>query len=224
VPLLPVRAGELQARSLGAAVHAFDPDGTPVVGEVGEMVITQPMPSMPVFLWNDPDGERYRESYFDVYPGVWRHGDWILIKEHGGCVISGRSDSTINRGGVRMGTSEIYSAVEGVEEVADSLVVDIPKPGGDSYMPLFVVLKEDVELDDDLKKKINTSIRERTSPRHVPNEIFAVPDVPKTLNGKKLEVPIKKILSGTPPDEAASRDSLSNPESLDRFAELSQRL
>ena len=224
VPLLPVRAGELQARSLGAAVHAFDPDGKPVVGEVGEMVITQPMPSMPVFLWNDPDGERYRESYFDVYPGVWRHGDWILVKDHGGCVISGRSDSTINRGGVRMGTSEIYSAVEGVAEVADSLVVDIPKPGGDSFMPLFVVLEEGVELDDDLKKKIKGSIKERTSPRHVPNEIFAVPEVPKTLNGKKLEVPVKKILSGTPPDEAASRDSLANPESLDRFAELSQKL
>ena len=224
VPLLPVRAGELQARSLGAAVHAFDPDGWPVVGEVGEMVITQPMPSMPVFLWNDPEGERYRESYFDVYPGVWRHGDWILINGRGGCVISGRSDSTINRGGGRMGTSEIYSAVEAVEEVADSLVVDVQRAGGDSYMPLFVVLKEGAELDAARKKKITPSIRERTSPRHVPNEIFAVPDVPKTLNGKKLEVPIKKILSGTPPDEAASRDSLSNPESLDRFAELSQRL
>lgn len=224
VPLLPVRAGELQARSLGAAVHAFDPDGRPVVGEVGEMVLTAPMPSMPVFLWNDPDGERYRESYFDVYPGVWRHGDWILIKEHSGCVISGRSDSTINRGGVRMGTSEIYSAVEGVEEIADSLVVDIPRPGGDSFMPLFVVLKENIDLDDDLKNKIKGIIRERTSPRHVPNEIFAVPDLPKTLNGKKLEVPVKKILSGTPPDEAASRDSLSNPESLDRFAELARRI
>ena len=224
VPLLPVRAGELQARSLGAAVHAFDPDGKPVVGEVGEMVITQPMPSMPVFLWNDPDGERYRESYFDVYPGVWRHGDWILVKDHGGCVISGRSDSTINRGGVRMGTSEIYSAVEGVEEVSDSLVVDIPRSGGDSFMPLFVVLEEGVELDGALKKKIKNSIKERTSPRHVPNEIFAVPEVPKTLNGKKLEVPVKKILSGTPPDEAASRDSLANPEALDRFAELSQKL
>ncbi|MEJ7843663.1 MAG: acetoacetate--CoA ligase [Rubrobacter sp.] len=224
VPLLPVRAGELQARSLGAAVHAFDPDGKPVVGEVGEMVLTAPMPSMPVFLWNDPEGERYMESYFDVYPGVWRHGDWILIKEHGGCVISGRSDSTINRGGVRMGTSEIYSAVEGVEEIADSLVVDIPRPGGESFMPLFVVLQEGIELDDDLKNKIKGSIRGRTSPRHVPNEIFAVPDLPKTLNGKKLEVPVKKILSGTPPDEAASRDSLSNPESLDRFAELARRI
>jgi acetoacetyl-CoA synthetase len=224
VPLLPVRAGELQARSLGAAVHAFDPEGKPVVGEVGEMVITEPMPSMPVFLWNDEGGERYRESYFDVYPGVWRHGDWLLIKGYGGCVISGRSDSTINRGGVRMGTSEIYSAVECVEEVADSLVVDIPKPGGESFMPLFVVLTEGAQLDDDLKNRIKGSIRERTSPRHVPNEIFAVPQVPKTLNGKKLEVPVKKILSGTPPDEAASRGSLSNPESLDRFAELSRQL
>ncbi len=223
IPLSPVRAGELQARSLGAAIHAFDPDGRPVVDEVGEMVLTEPMPSMPVFLWNDEGDERYRESYFDVYPGVWRHGDWILIKPHGGCVISGRSDSTINRGGVRMGTSEIYSAVENVEEVSDSLVVDVQRPGGDAFMPLFVVLEEGVELDEDLKKKINKSIRERTSPRHVPNEIFAVPDVPKTLNGKKLEVPVKKILSGTPPEEAASRDSLSNPESLDRFAELSQQ-
>jgi acetoacetyl-CoA synthetase len=224
VPLYPVRAGELQARSLGAAVHAFDPEGNPVMGEVGEMVITEPMPSMPVFLWNDESGERYRESYFDVYPGVWRHGDWILIKEHGGCVISGRSDSTINRGGVRMGTSEIYSAVEGVEEVADSLVVDVPKDGGESFMPLFVVLQEGAELDDDLKRKIKTTIKDRTSPRHIPNEIFAVADVPKTLNGKKLEVPVKKILSGTPPDEAASRDSLANPESLDRFAELAQKM
>ncbi|HZF57741.1 MAG TPA: acetoacetate--CoA ligase, partial [Rubrobacter sp.] len=178
------------------------------------------MPSMPVYLWNDPEGERYRESYFDLYPGVWRHGDWIRIKPHGGAVIYGRSDSTINRGGVRMGTAEIYSAVEGVEEVAESLVVDVSKPGGESYMPLFVVLKEEAELDDDLKGRIKRSIKERTSPRHVPNEIFAVPDIPKTLNGKKLEVPVKKILSGTPPDEAASRDSLSNPESLDRFAEL----
>ncbi len=224
VPLLPVRTGELQARALGAAVRAFDDEGKPVVDEVGELVITEPMPSMPVYLWNDAQGERYRESYFDVYPRVWRHGDWIRIKPHGGAVIYGRSDSTINRGGVRMGTAEIYSAVEGVDEVAESLVVDIAKPGGESFMPLFVVLKEEAELDEDLKSRIKRSIRERTSPRHVPNEIFAVPEIPKTLNGKKLEVPVKKILSGTPPDEAASRDSLSNPESLDRFAELAEKL
>jgi acetoacetyl-CoA synthetase len=224
VPLLPVHAGELQARSLGAKVEAFDDEGEPVVDEVGELVITEPMPSMPIYLWNDPEGERYRESYFDVYPGVWRHGDWIKVKSSGSCVIYGRSDSTINRGGVRMGTSEIYSAVESVEEVQDSLVVDIHKPSGEAFMPLFVVLKEGTELDDELKKKIKGSIRERTSPRHVPNEIFAVPDIPRTLNGKKLEVPVKKILSGTPPEQAASRDSLSNPESLDRFAELSGKI
>jgi len=224
VPLLPVRAGELQARSLGAKVEAFDERGNPVIEEVGELVITEPMPSMPIYFWNDPDGERYRESYFDVYPGVWRHGDWIKVKENGACVIYGRSDSTINRGGIRMGTSEIYSAVEKVDEVEDSLVVDVPKEGGSSFMPLFVVLDEDAELDNDLKDRIKGSIRENASPRHVPNEIFAVPEIPKTLNGKKLEVPVKKILSGTPPEDAASKDSLSNPESLDRFAELARQI
>jgi acetoacetyl-CoA synthetase len=224
VPLLPVHAGELQARSLGMKVEAFNEDGQPVIDEVGELVITEPAPSMPIYLWNDPEGERYRESYFDVYPGVWRHGDWIKIKSRGSCVIYGRSDSTINRGGVRMGTSEIYSAVESVEEVTDSLVVDIHRPGSEAFMPLFVVLREGADLDDDLKKKVKGAIRERTSPRHVPNEIFAVPDIPRTLNGKKLEVPVKKILAGTPPDQAASRDSLSNPDSLDRFAELADRI
>jgi acetoacetyl-CoA synthetase len=220
VPLLPVRAGELQARSLGAKVQAFDEEGNPQVDDVGELVITEPMPSMPIYFWNDPEGERYRESYFDVYPGVWRHGDWIKVKDNGACVIYGRSDSTINRGGIRMGTSEIYSAVDKVEEVADSLVVDVPSEGGSSFMPLFVVLQEGVELDDDLKNTIKGSIKENTSPRHVPNEIFAVPEIPKTLNGKKLEVPVKKILSGTPPEEAASKESLSNPESLDHYVEL----
>jgi acetoacetyl-CoA synthetase len=224
VPLLPVHAGELQARSLGMKVEAFNEDGEPVIDEVGELVITEPAPSMPIYLWNDPEGERYRESYFDVYPGVWRHGDWIKIKSRGSCVIYGRSDSTINRGGVRMGTSEIYSAVESVEEVTDSLVVDIHRPGGEAFMPLFVVLREGADLDDNLKKKVKGAIRERTSPRHVPNEIVAVPDIPRTLNGKKLEVPVKKILAGTPPDQAASRDSLSNPDSLDRFAELAERI
>jgi acetoacetyl-CoA synthetase len=224
VPLLPVRAGELQARSLGAKIEAFDEEGNPRLDEVGELVITEPMPSMPIYFWNDPEGERYRESYFDVYPGVWRHGDWIKVKQGGACVIYGRSDSTINRGGIRMGTSEIYSAVEKVEDVQDSLVVDVPREGGSSYMPLFVVLEEGAELDDGLKGKIKESIRENTSPRHVPNEIFAVPEIPKTLNGKKLEVPVKKILSGTPPEQAASKDSLSNPESLERFAELAGRL
>jgi acetoacetyl-CoA synthetase len=224
VPLLPVRAGELQARSLGAEVEAFDDEGNPRIDEVGELVVTEPMPSMPIYFWNDPEGERFRESYFDVYPGVWRHGDWIKVKEDGACVIYGRSDSTINRGGIRMGTSEIYSAVDRVEEVADSLVVDVPRDGGSSFMPLFVVLKEGVELDEDLASRIKGSIKENASPRHVPNEIFAVPEIPKTLNGKKLEVPVKKILSGTPPEEAASRESLSNPASLDRFAELAAEI
>jgi acetoacetyl-CoA synthetase len=224
VPLLPVRSGELQARGLGAAVEAFDENGNPAIDDVGELVITQPMPSMPIYFWNDPEEERYRESYFDVYPGVWRHGDWIKVKNDGACVIYGRSDSTINRGGVRMGTSEIYSAVDKVDEVADSLVVDVPTDGGNSFMPLFVVLQEGVELDDDLKGRIRSSIKENASPRHVPNEIFAVSDIPRTLNGKKLEVPVKKILSGTPPEKAASKESLSNPESLDRFVELAENL
>ncbi|MBA2533859.1 MAG: acetoacetate--CoA ligase, partial [Rubrobacter sp.] len=178
VPLLPGRAGELQARALGAKVEAYDEDGNPFIGDVGELVITEPMPSMPIYFWNDPEGERYRESYFDVYPGVWRHGDWIKVKDDDACVIYGRSDSTINRGGVRMGTSEIYSAVDRVDEVTESLVVDIPRDGGNSFMPLFVVLEEGVDLDDDLKGRIKSSIKENASPRHVPNEIFAVPDIP----------------------------------------------
>ena len=224
VPLLPVRSGELQARALGGRIEAFNEEGEPVIDEVGELVITEPMPSMPIYLWNDPEGERYRESYFDVYPGIWRHGDWIKVKSDGACVIYGRSDSTINRGGVRMGTAEIYSAVEKVDEVKDSLVVDIHKADGSAFMPLFVVLEEGVELDDDLKSRIKKSVRENASPRHVPNEILSVPEIPRTLNGKKLEVPVKKVLSGTAPEEAASKDSLSNPDSLDRFAELAQKI
>ena len=216
-PLLPVYAGELQARSLGAAVHAFDSSGRPLVGEVGELVITEPMPSMPLYLWNDPDGERYRASYFDVYPGVWRHGDWIKITERGTAVIYGRSDSTINRGGVRMGTSEIYSAVEGLPEVLDSLVVD-----ADGSMQLFVVLRADADLDDELAGRIRTRLREHCSPRHVPDEIESIAEVPRTLSGKKLEVPVKKILGGADPARAASRDSLANPAALDFFVERSR--
>jgi len=223
-PLLPVRRGELQARSLGAAVEAFDSEGRPVVDEVGELVITQPLPSMPIFFWNDPDGERLRESYFDAYPGVWRHGDWIRITPEGGAIISGRSDSTINRQGVRMGTSEIYAALSGITAVADSLVVDVQKSDGESYMPLFVVLEEGAELDEALQKEIRTRIREDCSPRHVPNEIHVIDEVPRTLNGKALEVPVKRILMGTSPEEAASLDSLANPDSLDFFARLAQKL
>jgi acetoacetyl-CoA synthetase len=223
-PLLPVRIGELQARALGAAVEAFDEEGHAVIDEVGELVITQPMPSMPVFFWNDPGGERYRASYFDAYPGIWRHGDWIRITPHGGAVIYGRSDSTINRQGVRMGTSEIYSAVNAVPEVADSLVVDVPREHGESWMPLFVVLREGAELDDGLRGEIRRRIREECSPRHVPNEIYVVDEVPRTLNGKVLEVPVKRILGGAAPEKAASLDSLANPRSLDFFVQLAGRL
>ena len=221
-PLKPVRSGELQCRALGAKVEAYDEEGNPLKDEVGELVITEPMPSMPLYLWGDEDGERYRDSYFDKYPSVWKHGDWIRIKPEGSAVIYGRSDAVINRGGVRMGTAEIYRAINKVEEVQDSLVVDTQKDGED-YMPLFVVLEEGAELDEDLVDEIKKSIRETTSPRHVPDEVVAVPDVPYTLNGKKLEVPVKKILSGTPPEEAASKDSLSNPDSLDTFVELAER-
>jgi acetoacetyl-CoA synthetase len=220
-PVLPVYSGEIQARCLGASVEAWDEDGRPLTGEVGELVITEPMPSMPLFFWNDPDGERYRESYFQTYPGVWRHGDWIKINERGGAVIYGRSDSTINRQGVRMGTSELYSAVEGAPEVMDSLVVDVPTAdGADSTMWLFAVLAEGVELDEELETTIRRRMREHCSPRHVPDRIVAVAGVPRTLSGKKLEVPVKKILMGADPDRAASRDSLANPEALDFFVEL----
>ncbi len=224
VPLLPVHTGELQCRSLGASVHAFDEEGLPVVEDVGELVITEPMPSMPLFLWGDESGERYEESYFEMYPGVWRHGDWIKITERGSAVIYGRSDSTINRGGIRMGTAEIYRAVAAVPQVQESLVVDVPKEEGESVMPLFVVLEEGAELTDDLKKEISTSIRENCSPRHVPNYIYEIEEIPQTLNGKKLEVPVKKILAGEPANEAASKDSLSNPDSLDYFEELAGRI
>jgi len=222
-PLLPVRVGELQCRSLGARVEAFDEEGNSLVDEVGELVITEPMPSMPLYLWGDENGERFRDSYFDVYPGVWRHGDWIKIKRDGSAVIYGRSDAVINRGGVRMGTAEIYRAVDRVGEVQDSLVIDTKKDGED-YMPLFVVLKEGVQLDDDLVRKIKKSIRETTSPRHVPDEVLTIPEVPRTLNGKKVEVPVKKILSGTPPEEAVSKDSLNNPDSLDFFVEQAEKM
>jgi acetoacetyl-CoA synthetase len=224
VPLLPVYRGELQARSLGAKVEAFDEDGNSVIDEVGELVITEPMPSMPVFFWGDEDGSRYRSSYFEIYPGIWRHGDWIEITSRGTAIIYGRSDSTINRGGVRMGTSEIYRAVSAVPEVLDALVVDVPKAGTEGWMPLFVVLREGSELTDELKDEIKRRIREQCSPRHVPNEIFQINEVPRTLSGKVLEVPVKRILMGEPAEKAASRDSLANPESLDYFTELAAKI
>jgi acetoacetyl-CoA synthetase len=223
VPILPVYRGELQGRALGAKVEAFDEEGNPVIDEVGELVITEPMPSMPVFFWGDEDGSRYRESYFDTFPGVWRHGDWIEITSRGTAIIYGRSDSTINRQGVRMGTSEIYRAVDSVPEVTDALVVDVPKPGTEGWMPLFVVLREGEELSDELVKEIRARIREQCSPRHVPNEVFRIDEVPRTLSGKALEIPVKKILMGEDPERAASRDSLANPAALDYFTELAAK-
>jgi acetoacetyl-CoA synthetase len=224
VPLLPVYRGELQARALGAKVEAFDADGNSVIDEVGELVITEPMPSMPVYFWGDDDGSRYSGSYFEMYPGVWRHGDWIEITSRGTAIIYGRSDSTIKRGGIRIGTSEIYRAVSAVPEVLDSLVIDVPRPGTEGWMPLFVVLKDGAELNDELVVAIKSRIREQCSPRHVPNEVFQIAEVPRTLSGKVLEVPVKRILMGEAPEKAASRDSLANPSSLDYFTELAATL
>ncbi len=224
VALLPVYRGELQGRALGAAVEAWDEQGNSVIDEVGELVVTKPMPSMPVRFWGDPDGARYRASYFEHYPGAWRHGDWIEITARGTAVIYGRSDSTINRSGIRMGTSEIYRAVLGLDQIVDALVVDIPRPGTEGWMPLFVVLREGAKLDDELRVEIARRVRSQCSPRHVPDEVFPIDAVPRTLSGKVLEVPVKRILMGTPPEQAASRDSLANPAALDYFSEMAARL
>ena len=220
VPILPVYRGELQARALGCAVEAWSEEGEPLVGEVGELVLTEPLPSMPVCFWSDPGGERYRASYFEMFPGVWRHGDWIEITERGTAIIYGRSDSTINRGGIRMGTSEIYRAVLSLDEITDALVVDVPRPGTEGWMPLFVVLRKGAVLDEKLTRRIAARVREDCSPRHVPNEVPALAEIPRTLSGQVVEVPVKRILMGTPPEEAVSRDSLANPAALDPFVEL----
>jgi acetoacetyl-CoA synthetase len=216
-PLLPVRAGVISGRCLGAKVEAYDPGGKPLIGEVGELVITVPMPSMPVGFWNDPGGTRYRDSYFALYPGVWRHGDWIKVLADGGCVIYGRSDATLNRGGVRMGTSEFYRVVERFAEVADSLVVDTGQLGREGRLILYLVPAAAKPLDADAIDRIRAALRTALSPRHVPDEIHQVPGIPRTLSGKKLEVPVRKILLGTPVAEAADADALVNPEVLDYF-------
>jgi acetoacetyl-CoA synthetase len=220
-PLVPVRAGEISCRLLGCAVDAFTPDGRPCPpGVTGELVLTAPMPSMPIGFWGDRDGARYRAAYFADFPGVWRHGDWVTFTDDGACVISGRSDATLNRGGVRLGTSDFYAVVEGFDEVTDSLVVHLEDEGGDGLgrLVLFVALAPGVALDEDLAARIDAALRRDLSPRHVPDAIEAVPAVPRTLSGKKLEVPVKRILSGTPPEQAASRESLADPTSLDWFA------
>jgi acetoacetyl-CoA synthetase len=223
VVTLPVYRGEIQARALGCAVESWSPEGKPLVDEVGELVITEPMPSMPLYFIGDQDGSRYRDSYFSMFPGVWRHGDWIMLTSRGTAVIYGRSDSTINRGGVRMGTSEIYRAVLSIPEVVDALVIEMPKDGTEGWMPLFVVLADGVTLSDELIATVKRRIREDCSPRHVPDEIVQIDEVPRTLSGKVLEVPVKRILMGVPASQAASRESLANPAALDYFVARAAR-
>ena len=220
-PLVPVYAGEISCRCLGAKVESFDPEGRPMTGQLGELVLTEPLPSMPVAFWNDPGGERYRASYFDRFPGVWRHGDWIEITKRGTCIITGRSDATLKRGGVRIGTSEFYGVVEALPEISESLVIHLADDaGGPGELLLFVALEKDVELDDPLRARIAAALREGLSPRHVPDRIFAIPAVPRTLNGKKLEVPVRRILSGDAAAAVANAGAMGNPESLEFFEKL----
>jgi len=217
-PIVPVWPGEISCRMLGAKVEAFDEAGRSIVGRQGELVLTEPLPSMPVGFWNDPDGSRYRAAYFSTYPGVWRHGDWVTITERGSCIITGRSDATLKRAGVRLGTAEFYAVVEGLPEIADSLVVHLEdEAGGPGELLLFVALRAGVELDDGLRRRIADELRHNLSPRHVPDEIVAVPAIPRTLSGKKLEVPVKRILQGAPPESVAARDALAVPTALDAF-------
>ena len=221
--MAPVYEGEIASRCLGVDAKAFDLYGNEIVGELGELVITEPMPSMPVRFWNDPGDARYRSSYFDAYPGVWRQGDWVRFTERGSCVITGRSDATLNRGGVRLGTSELYAVVEELPEVADSLIVHLEdSEGGAGELALFVVLADGGELDEALRTRIAGTLRSELSPRHVPDTIAAVPAIPRTLTGKKLETPVKRILRGEPADRVASRDALADPSAIDAFVALAR--
>jgi acetoacetyl-CoA synthetase len=223
-PIVPVYRGELQARMLGVDLQAWDDDGSPLTDEVGELVVTQPMPSMPVRFWNDPGDRRYIDAYFSTYPGVWRHGDWIRITPRGSAVIYGRSDSTINRGGIRIGTAEVYAAVLSLEQVAEALAVDVPSEDGtgDGHLFLFVALAPGAELDDELRAELRARIRSDCSPRHVPDDVIATPEVPRTLTGKLLEVPVKRLLMGRDVKQAASRDALVNPAALDWFVQFAR--
>jgi acetoacetyl-CoA synthetase len=223
LPTLPVVEGEMQCRCLGAAVEAWNDKGEPLVDEVGELVCAKPMPSMPLYFWNDPGGQRYHDSYFDMYPGVWRHGDWVRILRNGGSIIYGRSDATINRHGIRMGTAELYRAVEAQPEVLDSLVVDLEYLGRESYMPLFVVLRDGVTLDAALDKRLRDAIKTALSARHVPNEIFQVSSIPRTLSGKKMELPVKKLLMGTAPEQVFKLDAMANAECVPWFVEFAKK-
>jgi len=219
VVTLPLYAGEIQARQLGVAAFAFNEQGQAVVDEVGELVITRPLPSMPVGFWNDPDGTRYRESYFDQYPGIWRHGDFFKINARGGCFVLGRSDATLNRHGVRIGTAEVYRALIEVSEIEDSLIVNLDLPGGGFFMPLFVKLKDGLKLDAALQEKVRARMRGTYSARHVPDKIYQVSAIPYTLTRKKMEVPVRRILMGMPVEKAANRAAMSNVESLEFFLE-----
>ncbi len=223
-PATPVYEGEISGSCLGVDAKAFDEDGIPVVGELGELVITSPMPSMPVALWGDEDGARYRSSYFDRYPGVWRQGDWIRFTSRGSCVLTGRSDATLNRGGVRLGTGEFYSVVEDFPELADALVVHLEDDGGGmGELLLFVVPSPAAIVDEQLLARVRSALRGELSPRHVPDDIIAVAAIPRTLTGKKLEAPVKRILRGEPAEKVASRDSLADPSALDEFVTLAAR-
>lgn len=223
IGILPVYAGEIQARSLGCSVYAFNERGEKVVNQVGELVVTEPMPSMPVCFWNDPGNKRYLESYFQDYPGVWRHGDFFKINERGGCFVLGRSDATLNRHGVRIGTAEIYRSLALLPEIDDSLIVNLDLPHGKFFMPLFVKLKQGLQLDESLTERIRATLRREYSPRHVPDRIYQVESIPFTLTGKKMEVPVRKILMGVHPEKAANRDAVANPHALDYFIDYARR-
>jgi acetoacetyl-CoA synthetase len=217
VSILPVYAGEIQAPALGCSAYAFTEQGQPVVNEVGELVFTKPMPSMPVRFWNDPGDKRYLESYFDQFPGIWRHGDFVRFNERRGAFVLGRSDATLNRHGVRIGTAEIYRSLAGLEEIEDSLIVNLDLPGGKFFMPLFVKLRDGRRLDDAMRERIRARLRSDYSPRHVPDKIYQVEAIPATLTGKKLEIPVRRILMGMNPDKAANRAAMANPAALDYF-------
>ena len=219
VPTQPVYAGEIQAPHLGVSAKAFDEHGHGLIDEVGELVITHPMPSMPVFFWNDPGNQRYLDTYFSDYPGIWRHGDFFRINSRGGCFVLGRSDSTLNRYGIRIGTAEVYRALASLDEIDDALIVNLDLPGGRFFMPLFVKLRTEKSLNADLTKKIADSLRTQYTPRHVPDRVIEVPDIPKTLTGKKMEVPVRKILMGVSAEKAANRSAMVNPQALDFFTD-----
>ena len=220
---VPVWPGEISSAWLGVALDAFDSDGRSVRGELGELVVTAPMPSMPVMFWNDPDGERYRTAYFDTYPGVWRHGDWVTMTDHGSLEMHGRSDNTLNRNGIRMGSSDIYEAVEQLPEITESMVIGVEQDDGGYWMPLFVVPADGVDVDEHLRDRIKAAIREHASPRHVPDEVITAPGIPHTRTGKKLEVPVKRLLQGTATGAAFDAGSVDDPDLIDWYLDAGRR-